>query len=253
MRSQPQRPCSSLLSLARHKPIPLAAASTALSSSLPSSRAFVTPSSRPSLLLAPRPHVFVRGLSPSGSSSSVAPPRLVYELQPPNNVRVITLCNGANWLFWAGIYIGHFIAPADLIPLWWGALGLATASAFGIATHFRARRTINEIAVYQHAPNLFRFAVSDALGRPAYIDAAMQDLGPHPEPSAVHKTGSRYWTLRLSKHSGYFLLDRTGIFWDWDAMQRIMGYDVRDTTQEGEQLREGTEDSNAGKGNAGRK
>lgn len=182
--------------------------------------------------------------SPS-ASSSVAPPRLVYELQPPNNVRNVTLANGANWAFWASVYIGHFLAPADVIPLWWGAVGLATATAFGIATHFRARRTINEIAVYQHAPGLFRFAVSDALGRTSYIDATMQELGPHPAPTSAHKTGSRYWTLRLTQHSGYFLLDRAGTFWDWEAMQRIMGYDVRHTAQEGEQLKEGRDDSSS--------
>lgn len=210
-------------------------------------RTFVSAADRPSLLQAPRhPHTFVRG-----PSSAVSPPRLVYELDPPNNVRVITICNAANGIFWAAVYAGHFLAPPDLIPLWWGSLGLATAAAFGIATHFRARRTINEIAVYQHAPGLFRFAVSDALGRPSYIDASMQDLGPHPAPSLT----SRYWTLRLSKHSGYFLLDRQGTFWDWDAMQRVMGYDVRDTVQQGEQLREGRDDSgsSAGKGNGGRK
>ena len=78
-------------------------------------------------------------------TAPVAPPRLVYELDPPNSVRRMSLLNGVQWVFWVGIYGLHFFMPE--IPLWWGAIGLATSTAFGIAMHFRAKRTINELAV----------------------------------------------------------------------------------------------------------
>lgn len=83
---------------------------------------------------------------PASFTATVAPPRLVFELQPPNSVRTKTLLNSVQALFWVGIYGAHFAVP-ELVPLWYGALGLTTSLAFGVAMHFRAVRTINELAI----------------------------------------------------------------------------------------------------------
>lgn len=93
------------------------------------------------------------GAGPASFTATVAPPRLVFELQPPNSVRTKTLLNSVQALFWVGIYGAHFAVP-ELVPLWYGALGLTTSLAFGVAMHFRAVRTINELAIVR--PHLGR-------------------------------------------------------------------------------------------------
>jgi len=174
--------------------------------------------------------------STSSTSPSVLPPRLVYSNGSPFNFRFYTILNAAQSIFWTGIYALHFMHPE--IPMWWGALGLGTALTFQAGLELRARRTLQEIAMYPDAQSL-RFTVSNSLNRSLRFDVPFTSIGPNPRihaPAPTSKRSVAYWPIKVEGYPAFFVVDASGTIWDLITLNRIMTYDVRTTMRPGEKL-----------------